>query len=56
MDTFDDSDASVVILPCKAHFFHELCITEWMKKQNVCPVCRHPVTEENLEAQQKEIK
>lgn len=40
MDDFHEDDyqrvdrTQVVLLPCKAHFFHEPCITEWMKKQN----------------------
>lgn len=34
----------IVLLPCKAHFFHEECIAEWVKKQNACPVCRQEIT------------
>lgn len=26
----DDFSGEVVILPCKAHFFHENCISQWM--------------------------
>ena len=25
--------------PCK-HFFHDLCILQWLKKKNTCPLCR----------------
>jgi len=58
MDEFGSSkdNAEVVILPCKAHFFHELCIGEWIKKQNACPVCRKEITMDELNIQQKEVK
>lgn len=57
MDDFAaDKSQQLVVLPCKAHFFHEACITEWMRKQNVCPVCRHPVTVEGLNKQEKELE
>ena len=23
------------------HYFHEKCITHWLKMRNTCPVCRH---------------
>ena len=38
------ADTEVVVLPCKAHFFHEECIGEWIKKQNACPICREDIT------------
>mmetsp|Transcript_16945 Transcript_16945/g.26999 ORF Transcript_16945/g.26999 Transcript_16945/m.26999 type:complete len:153 (-) Transcript_16945:750-1208(-) len=25
--------------PCK-HFFHDLCILQWLKSNNTCPLCR----------------
>mmetsp|Transcript_43382 Transcript_43382/g.38622 ORF Transcript_43382/g.38622 Transcript_43382/m.38622 type:complete len:159 (-) Transcript_43382:71-547(-) len=25
--------------PCK-HFFHDLCIIQWLKSNNTCPLCR----------------
>jgi len=45
----------VVILPCKAHFFHEVCIASWMEKSNACPVCRFDVTVGSLKGQQREL-
>jgi len=59
MDDFneipDQPNSEVVILPCKAHFFHEHCISLWMQKQNVCPVCRCEVTISGLKSQKKEL-
>ena len=40
----------MVILPCKAHFFHETCIAAWIQKQNACPICREEITLERLKA------
>ncbi|KAM4064704.1 ring finger domain-containing protein [Hirsutella rhossiliensis] len=33
-----------VTLPCK-HWFHEECVTLWLKEHNTCPICRTPVVE-----------
>ena len=45
----------VVILPCKAHYFHEVCIATWIGKQNACPVCRVEITLNSLKKQKKEL-
>lgn len=49
------SSVKVVILPCKAHYFHEPCIAAWMDKQNACPVCRVEITIDGLKKQKKEL-
>ncbi|MBE3111506.1 MAG: hypothetical protein IMZ46_13550 [Acidobacteria bacterium] len=32
----------VIFLPCK-HWFHEACVTMWLKEHNTCPICRTPI-------------
>lgn len=32
----------MLFLECN-HFFHEHCILPWFRKQNFCPICRHPI-------------
>ncbi|PCD21432.1 hypothetical protein AU210_016395 [Fusarium oxysporum f. sp. radicis-cucumerinum] len=32
----------VVFLPCN-HWFHEECVTLWLKEHNTCPICRAPI-------------
>jgi len=50
------SSAEVVILPCKAHYFHQQCIATWMEKQNACPICRVEITLDGLKKQKKELE
>lgn len=38
----DDS----IILPC-IHIFHAECIKKWMKKQNICPICKNKINSNN---------
>ncbi|KAG1371064.1 E3 ubiquitin-protein ligase RING1-like [Cocos nucifera] len=37
-----DARAEVSMTPC-SHSFHSQCITEWLKKSHICPICRYPM-------------
>lgn len=40
MMNYINSD-DVMIMPCdKRHFFHVSCVTKWLYKSQVCPICR----------------
>lgn len=44
-------------LPCDhRHFFHADCIENWLKKNNSCPMCKKPVTMEDIKNQKKKKK
>ena len=49
------AEANMVVLPCKAHFFHVECISQWITKQNACPICRDQITLDKLKSQKKEV-
>ena len=49
------SNVEVVILPCKAHYYHVECIGQWITKQNACPICRIEITLDALKKQKKEL-
>ena len=48
--------SEVVVLPCRNHTFHLVCIEKWLKVNSVCPECRFTVTKHNLIDQKKQIK
>lgn len=51
LENFQDDD-EVVPLPCNPkHVFHEACISDWLRTNNVCPLCKVPVNKEALKNQ-----
>ena len=39
------AESEVSELACdERHIFHTACISEWMKRQTVCPLCKKEVT------------
>lgn len=36
----------VTVLPCK-HWFHNECVSLWLRQHNTCPICRAPITGES---------
>jgi hypothetical protein len=36
-----------VMLAC-AHLFHKQCIYEWLKTNNLCPICKYKVSKEDF--------
>lgn len=39
LEGFQDGE-EVSVLPC-SHGFHPHCITKWLRRSNMCPLCRH---------------
>ena len=43
-------------LPCNIkHYFHHDCIEQWMKTNNVCPLCRKEINRDELNKFNKEL-
>ena len=56
MEEYKETD-EVIELPCnEKHFFHSKCITDWLNSNNSCPLCKKPITKEDLQKQKKESK
>ena len=50
-EDFAEND-EVITLPCDVrHVYHENCIKQWLTQKDTCPLCKTPVTAENLRAQ-----
>ena len=46
LEDFKTND-KVIYLPC-IHFFHEICIKNWIKRKQSCPICKHEINNNNL--------
>jgi E3 ubiquitin-protein ligase DOA10 len=43
------AEDEITPLPCdEKHYFHTSCIEEWLKNNNICPLCKKPITEEGI--------
>ncbi|CAI2377910.1 unnamed protein product [Moneuplotes crassus] len=52
LEEFKEED-EIITLPCNGrHIFHTHCILEWLPRNNVCPLCKEPVSVENIDRQQ----
>ncbi|KAG2622997.1 RING-H2 finger protein ATL74-like [Panicum virgatum] len=41
LEDFEDGE-EVSVMPCAhGHEFHTICITKWLGRSNMCPLCRH---------------
>ena len=45
LEDYKNNDDSI-ILPC-IHIFHSECIRKWMKKKNICPICKSKINSKN---------
>jgi len=46
LEEFKNGDV-VITLPC-FHLFHKQCITDWLKRENSCPICKHVMKKEEI--------
>ena len=46
LDNINNGD-TFIILPC-IHFFHDICIKNWMNERNTCPICKFKLTNTNI--------
>jgi rubrerythrin len=48
IDEMKEGDTAA-FLPC-SHWFHEECVTLWLKEHNTCPICRTPIEKNDRSA------
>ena len=49
-----EANDNITPLPCdERHYFHSECIENWLKNNNSCPLCKKPITLEDLKKQKK---
>ena len=46
LENFKKNDETM-ILPC-IHIFHSDCIKKWMKRQDICPICKNKIIGNNM--------
>ena len=48
LEAFTEGDGKMIAeLNCNSkHIFHVDCLTEWVKKNDVCPMCRQQIVDE----------
>ena len=50
-EDFEDGE-EVSVMPCShGHEFHPICITKWLGRSNMCPLCRHQLPTGNCRHQ-----
>ena len=49
-----EPEDEIIPLPCDVrHFFHAPCIENWLKQNNSCPLCKKPITMDDVKSQRK---
>ena len=47
LEDFAENDGKAIAeLKC-GHIFHEECLKEWVQKNDICPMCRSPILQDN---------
>jgi len=46
LEEFKNGD-EVITLPC-FHLYHKKCISDWLKLNNACPICKHVIKKDEI--------